>query len=76
MTFEAFILEAKNHYRLVPLVEIIEEDPDELNRLKKYFLARGKDQSITDLYDTLEHLEDDTPIALMPNPNHKQLSLL
>ena len=79
--FEQFINEVKTHYRLIPLLEIIEEDPPEWERLKLYFTEKGTNQMISDLYDLLEILDDPVRDAYeipcpVPNPNHKQLSLL
>ena len=64
--FEAFIDVALSHSRLIPLIEIIQEDPPEWERLKLYWYDRGTSQMISDLYDLLEILEEDEdPIASM-----------
>jgi hypothetical protein len=70
MSFDDFLNEAKTHYRLVPIVEMIQCDPSELERLKDAFKVRKKDELIGDLYDCLEFLTIPSPIN---NPN--QLSL-
>lgn len=55
--FSRFIEECKTHYRLIPLLEIMEEDPEEWARLKYAFQQMNKHDLIDDLYTHLDYLD-------------------